>query len=247
MIRFLLTCTVVVGYLILSIPFLLGSAVWGKFNRKKKDEWALHCVQNAFRLCLKTAGTDVTVIGHENVPTDQPVLYICNHRSFFDILITYIQCPGLTGYISKKEMAEFPLLSNWMRYLYCLFLDRNDIREGLKIIKTAIEYVKNGISICVFPEGTRNKNGTELEMLPFHEGTFKIATRSGCPIIPIAITNSSAIFEDQFPRIKPVKVIVEYGKPIYPKGLEREEQKFLGRYTQNVILEMLKKNAELIS
>ena len=84
-------------------------------------------------------------------------------------------------------------------------------------------------------------------MLPFHEGTFKIATRSGCLIIPIAITNSSAIFEDQFPRIKPVKVIVEYGKPIYPKGLEREEQKFLGRYTQNVILEMLKINAELIS
>lgn len=246
MIRFLLTCTIVIGYLVLSIPFLLGSAVWGIFNRKKKDIWALHCVQSAFRLCLKTTGADITIIGHENVPTDQAVLYICNHRSFFDILLTYVQCPGLTGYVSKKEMEKFPLLSNWMKYLYCLFLDRKDIKEGLKTIKTAIEYVKKGISICIFPEGTRNKNGSELEMLPFHEGSFKIATRSGCPIIPIAITNSSAIFEDHFPKIKPVKVVVEYGKPIYPTELSREEQKFLGKYTQNIILGMLKKNQELV-
>ncbi|MGI6094860.1 MAG: lysophospholipid acyltransferase family protein [Lachnospiraceae bacterium] len=246
MIRFLLTCIVVIGYLILSIPFLLGSAIWGKFNRQKKDEWALHCVQSAFRLCLKTSGIQVTVLGHENVPTNRPVLYICNHRSFFDIPLTYVQCPGLTGYIAKKEMESIPLLSNWMKYLYCLFLDRSNIKEGLKTILKAIEYIRNGISICIFPEGTRNKGASELEMLPFHDGSFKIATKSGCPIIPIAITNSSAIFEDHFPRIKPVKVIVEYGKPIYPEELDNEEKKFLGKYTQNIILEMLKKHSEMI-
>ena len=247
MIRFILTVILVVGFLILSIPVFFIEWLIGKWNPRLRDISSLRIVQTAFKGVALISGVKLTVIGEENVPKDQAVLFVGNHRSAFDIVLNYARCPGLTGFVAKKELEKFPLLSNWMKRLYCLFLDRDNIKEGLKTILTAIEYVKNGISICVFPEGTRNKNGTELEMLPFHEGTFKIATRSGCPIIPIAITNSSAIFEDQFPRIKPVKVIVEYGKPIYPKGLEREEQKFLGRYTQNVILEMLKKNAELIS
>lgn len=245
MIRFILTCIAVVGFLILSIPLLIGSALWGIFQRKKKDLWSLHLIQFMFRLCLKIAGTQITVIGHENVPVDQPVLYIGNHRSFYDILLTYVQCPGLTGYVAKKEMESIPLLSNWMRYLYCLFLDRKDIKAGMATIRTAIEYVEKGISICIFPEGTRNKNASELNMLPFHEGSFRIATKTGCPIIPMAITNSSSIFEDQFPKIKPRKVVLEYGTPIYPETLSRDEKKSLGRHTQNLILEMLKKNEKL--
>lgn len=71
-----------------------------------------------------------------------------------------------------------------MRYLHCLFLDRKDIKQGLKTILTAIEKIKSGISICIFPEGTRNKNKDELELLPFHEGSFKIASKSGCAIHP---------------------------------------------------------------
>ena len=78
--------------------------------------------------------------------------------------------------------------------LHCLFLDRQDIKAGMKTILTAIDKVKSGISICIFPEGTRNKGENELEMLPFHEGSFKIATKAGCPIIPIAISNSAEIF-----------------------------------------------------
>ena len=143
-------------------------------------------------------------------------------------------------------MEPIPLLSTWMRYLHCLFLDRQDIKAGMKTILTAIDKVKNGISICIFPEGTRNKGANELEMLPFHEGSFKIATKSGCPIIPIAISNSAEIFEAHFPKIKPCNVIVEYGAPIYPEQLEKEDKKRLGAYTQKVILEMLKKNHDLI-
>ena len=94
----------------------------------------------------------------------------------------------------------------------------------------------------IFPEGTRNKNDSELELLPFHEGSFKIAVKSGCPIIPVSITNSSALFEDHFPFVKAVPVIIEYGAPIYPKDLPREEQKFLGKYVQSLITDTLKKN-----
>jgi len=72
--------------------------------------------------------------GKEHVPTDQAVLYIGNHRRFFDIVITYAQCPNLTGYISKDGVNKVPLLGIWMRRLYCLFLDRKDLKQGLKTI-----------------------------------------------------------------------------------------------------------------
>lgn len=246
MIRFIIVCICVIGYLILSIPILLAEWVVGKFNPRAKDISSLRIIQTVFRFILKVTGADITIIGHENVPKDQAVLYIGNHRSFFDILLTYVHCPDLTGYVAKKEMAPIPLLSIWMRYLHCLFLDRKDIKKGMKTILTAIEKVKNGISICIFPEGTRNKGDDELELLPFHEGSFKIATKSGCPIIPMAISNSAEIFENHFPKIKPCKVVVEYGKPIYPEQLSKEDKKRLGAYTQGIILETLKKNQELV-
>ena len=210
MIRFIIICIIVVGYLILSIPILFGEWILGKFNQRKKDISSLRIIQAVFRLILKVTGADITILGHEKVPTDQAVLYIGNHRSYFDILLTYVLCPGTTGYIAKKEMEPIPLLSNWMRYLHCLFLNRKDIKEGLKTILTAIEEVKNGISICIFPEGTRNKGNNELELLPFHEGSFKISTKTGCPVIPIAIHNSAEIFEAHHPKIRPFKVVVEY-------------------------------------
>ncbi len=244
MFRFILVCIIVVGFLILSIPILLAEWVIGKCNKRAKDISSLRIVQAVFRCVLKITGSDIQFIGHENVPNDTAVLYIGNHRSFFDILLTYVMCPDLTGYVAKKEMEPIPLLSNWMKYLHCLFLDRKDIKAGMKTILTAIDKAKNGISICIFPEGTRNKNESELEMLPFHEGSFKIATKSGCPIIPIAITNSAEIFEAHFPKIKPAKVIVEYGKPIYPDQLSKEDRKRLGVYTQETILHMLKEHRE---
>lgn len=246
MLRFIIVCICVIGYLILSIPILLAEWIIGKFNRRAKDISSLRIIQAVFRFILKITGADITIIGHENVPTDQAVLYIGNHRSFFDILLTYVHCPDLTGYVAKKEMEPIPLLSIWMRYLHCLFLDRKDIKEGMKTILTAIEKVKNGISICIFPEGTRNKGADELELLPFHEGSFKIATKSGCPIIPMSISNSAEIFENHFPKIKPCKVVVEYGSPIYPNQLSKEDKKRLGSYTQDIILKTLKKNQELI-
>ena len=246
MIRFILVCIVVIGYLILSIPILLVEWIIGRFSPEKKDISSLRIIQAVFRFILKITGAKITVIGEENVPKDTPVLYIGNHRSYFDILLTYSRCPIRTGYIAKKEMEKIPLLSTWMRYLHCLFLDRKDIKQGLKTILTAVDKVKSGISICIFPEGTRNKGTDELELLPFHDGSFKIATKSGCPIIPMAISNSAEIFENHFPKIKPCKVVVEYGKPIYPEELSREDKKRLGAYTQGIILEMLKKNREMV-
>ena len=242
MIRIILIAVFVVSFLILSIPLFFIEWIIGKFNPSLRDISSLRIVQWAFKVVIWLSGVKLTVIGEENIPKDTAVLFIGNHRSYFDIVLTYARCRGLTGYVAKKEMLKIPLLSRWMKFLHCLFLDRSDVREGLKTILTAIDKVKNGISIMIFPEGTRNKNESELDLLPFHEGSFKIATKSGCPIIPVSINNSSALFEDHLPYVKKAPVIIEYGKPIYVKELPKEQQKFLGRYVQDIIVETLKKN-----
>ena len=246
MIRFITVCIVVVGYLILSIPLLLAEWIVGKINPRAKDISSLRIIQAVFRLILKMAGVTVTVIGQENVPKDTPVLYIGNHRSYFDILLTYVRCPDLTGYVAKAEMEKIPLLSNWMRYLHCLFLDRKDIKKGLKTILTGVEKMKSGISICIFPEGTRNRSESELDLLPFHEGSFKLATRSGCPIVPIALNNTASIFEKQSPLVRKAHVVIEYCRPVYPDQLDKEDKKRLGQYCQNIIRETLEKNQKLV-
>lgn len=243
MLRFIIVAAFVVIFLILSIPVFFVEWIIGKYNPGLRDRSSLRIVQGAFKIVIRLSGVRLNVIGEDRIPKDTAVLFIGNHRSYFDIVLTYARCAGLTGYVAKKEMLKIPLLSTWMKLLHCLFLDRTDIRAGLKTILEAIDLVRSGVSIMIFPEGTRGKADSELEMLPFHEGSFKIATKSGCPIVPVAISNSSALFEDHIPRITPVEVTIEYGEPIYPKDLSREEQKFLGRQVQELILSTLRRNA----
>jgi 1-acyl-sn-glycerol-3-phosphate acyltransferase len=113
----------------------------------------------------------------------------------------------------------------------------------MKVILQAIEYIKQGVSMWIFPEGTRN-TGEELSLLPFKEGSFKIALKTGCPIVPVAINNTADILESHFPILKKNHVIIEYGTPIYPNELSRDEQKVIGATCQNIISEMLVKNAK---
>ena len=244
MIRTLLIALFLLMFFILSIPLFLVEWIIGKFNVDAKNRSSLAIVSWAFRVITFLAGVKATYIGLENVPTDTGVLYVANHRGFFDTILTYQKVPRPTGYISKKEIEKVPFLRVWMRNLQCLFLDRDNIKEGLKTILTAIDMLKNGTSICIFPEGTRNKGGREL--LPFHEGSFKIAVKANAPIIPVTINNSSAVLEDSFPRIKSAKVIVEYGEPVYIDKLEPKQRKQLAPYVQNIIQETYDKNQKLI-
>ena len=244
MIRFLLVVLFLFLYLLLGTPVLGIEWIIGKFNKNLSDYQSLRLVQWAFNVILKISGVEVTVIGEENVP-DEPVLFIGNHRSYFDILLTYSRCKRLTGYVAKKEMLRYPLLRDWMKRLYCLFLDRENPKEGLKTILQAIDYEKNGISICIFPEGTRN-DGEELSMLPFHNGSFKIAEKSGCAIVPMSLNNTVSIFEAHLPFIRKTHVVLEYGKPIYMKDMDKETKKHIGEYCQNIIQETINKNQALV-
>ena len=113
MIRFICVAIFLVVFLILSIPVFFVEWLIGKKNRETRDFSSLRIVQWGFRCILRIAGVETTVIGLENVP-DEPVLFIGNHRSYFDILLTYSRCKRLTGYVAKKEMEHYPLLSNWI-------------------------------------------------------------------------------------------------------------------------------------
>lgn len=243
MIRLIVVASTIVLFLILGIPILVAEWLIGRKNPEKRDRDSLRIVQAVFRFILKISGVSVTVIGKERIPDDGAVLYVGNHRSFYDILVGYTSVPGLTGFVAKKEMEKIPLLSTWMTRVNCLFLDRVNMREGLKTILTGIEKVKQGISIWIFPEGTRSESEDMLELLAFKEGSLKIAEKSGCPVIPVAITHSADIFEKQFPKIKPTHVTIEFGEPVMLKELPADQKKFSGAYTRDKIIEMLKKNS----
>lgn len=243
MIRFILIVIIVIGFLISSILLLIGERLAAKRDLRRSQEHSLKVVQAMFRMIIRVTGSKVEVRGTENIP-DRSVLYVGNHRSYFDILVGYTTVPSLTGFVAKKEMLSIPMLSEWMKNVNCLFLDRHDLKAGMKMILEGIDKVKSGISIWIFPEGTRNEQEKLEDLLEFKEGSLKIAEKSGCPIVPVAISGTADIFEKHFPLMRPSKVIIEYGKPFYIKDLEKDTRKRAGAYTRELIVEMLKKQQQ---
>ena len=138
MIRFILTILYMFFFFLFSV--FMWAYIWivGKFDKKKADLISLHIIQRVLKTMQFLAGIDLTVIGEENVPKDTAVLYIGNHKSDYDTIFTYARCPGLTGYIAKDSLGKFPFLRGWMKKGYCLFLNRENPREGLKTIRLLI-------------------------------------------------------------------------------------------------------------
>lgn len=225
MLKFILVASIVILFLIFSIPILIVEKYVGKKNPEKKNRQSLAIVRFMFRLILKAAGIHITVRGIENIPEEGPALYVGNHRSYFDILVGYTTVPSSLGFMAKKEMERIPLLSNWMRNVNCLFLDRENVREGLKTILDGVDKVKNGTSVWIFPEGTRNDAGNYLDLMPFKEGSLKIAEKTGCPVVPVAITGTAESFEDHYPKIRSSQVTIEFGEPfIIPARAPRKAE-----------------------
>ncbi len=243
MIRSILAVLFVAIFLIVSLP--IQGILWivGRFDPWAKKRISLAIVSWAFRVVIFISDIKRTVIGEENVPKDQAVLYVSNHRSIFDIVITYPRVPSPTGFIAKQEILKVPLLNIWMIYLDCLFLDRKNLKKGLEMILSAIDKVKNGISIFIYPEGTRNK--TDAPLGEFHKGSFKIAQKSGCPIVPVVVNHTEDIFEKHIPFIKSTHVVIEYCKPVIINELSKEDQKNIDGYIKNIIEEVYIKNQNL--
>lgn len=242
MVRAALALIFVILYCIVSIPVLLIETLIRRFRPLAAEVSMLRIVQCAFKILLFICGTRLTVKGRDNIPEDEAVLFIGNHQSLFDIVISCSLMKNRCGYVAKNNLEHIPVLSWNMRFLYCLFLNRDDLKQGLETIKKAIAYIKEGISVFIYPEGSRNRNEDKTELLPFHRGSFKIAQRTGCRIIPTAISGSSAIFENQFPRIRRADVTIEFGTPVAYGDLTKEEQKHIDEYFRERLQAMLKEN-----
>ncbi len=244
MIRLVMMAVFLLVFFILSIPIFLIEWILGKFNKHAKDISSLRIIQMAFKCLLFLGGIKTTVIGFEKIPQNEAVLYVGNHKGYFDIVIPYSKMKGLTGFVAKKEMEKIPIIRMWMKMVYCLFLDRKNLKQGLKTILLGIEYIKSGVSMAIFPEGTRNSK--EEAMLPFHEGSFKFAEKSGCKIIPMVQNNTEQCMEAHMPFIKKTHTVLEFCDPIDIQTLSKEDRKFLGAYVQRIIQQKYDENKKLV-
>ncbi|GHV89428.1 1-acyl-sn-glycerol-3-phosphate acyltransferase [Spirochaetia bacterium] len=188
---------------------------------KKFTGWAVgKIVKYWARFLVRLVGCEVTVEGVENIPCTGGVCFVSNHGSIFDIVLLLAYSKRLIGFIAKKELMLAPFLNIWILLIGGHFIDRKNIRKSVGTINTGIRQIKAGSAMIIFPEGHRSKGG----LLPFHSGSFKLATQAAAPILPVAITGSHGIFE-QYHRVCTVPVRVVFGKPINTADLLPEERR----------------------
>lgn len=226
--------------LIVSLPVHLFLFLLGKKDREKAWRLSKKYVKAFFAIELFLSGCKVYVKGLHNLPKDGVALYIGNHRSYFDILIAHNFIPNPVGFIAKKEMEHFPFLNLYMNDIGCLYLDRENIKEGFKTILKGSEHLASGHSMVLFPEGTRNQLD---ELLPFKEGGYKMAEKAKCPIIPMALTGSDLLLEAyKHNWIRKGKIIIEFGKPIDLEPLSNKERKVALAQIPSIIQQMKDKH-----
>ena len=243
MIKFILVALGLFLYLVLFIPVMLILLIVRKFRPDVSTFVAQGMVSAVFRLMIFITGSKVEVRGSENIPKDGGVLFVSNHRSYFDILTGFGYTKKPLGFVAKYEMIHVPLLKQWMELVNCLFLNRQDIKQGLKTIIKGIDQVKSGVSVWICPEGGRNMNPDVTNVKEFKEGSLKIAEKGKVPVVPVAIYGTYEIWEEHLPYMRKSKVIIEYGKPIVIDELPDAEKKKLGAYTRSKIVEMLENMA----
>ncbi|OHW63216.1 1-acyl-sn-glycerol-3-phosphate acyltransferase [Andreesenia angusta] len=199
---------------------------------EKRDEMVAEVVPNWARKLIELSGSEVEVVGEENLPKDETVLFVSNHQGNFDIplLLGYIDKPK--AFMAKKEMEKMPMVSTWMKYMQCVFMDRDNPRESLKAIKQGSEKLKEGYSMVIFPEGTRSEDG---QLKDFKQGAFKLATKSKVPIVPVTISGSNRIMEKGSIKINPAKVKLVIAEPVYMTEEYEKDTKLLSEKIKSVI------------
>ncbi len=146
---------------------------------------------DVFRTRIKTSGLD-------KVP-DTPFLFVGNHQSAFDPMVAMLVLRKHNlAFVSKKENIAIPIGGEMMVVSGTLSMDRDDNRQAIGVINEAAENMKSGkCSMGIYPEGGTNKNPKEIPLNPFHNGSFKCATKAGVPIVVGVISNSRG-FQKRF-------------------------------------------------
>ena len=152
-------------------------------------------LNSASSAALKFLRIRVHTSGLEKIPRDQKMLFVGNHRSNFDPIIQWVVLKQWDiAFLSKAENFEIPFFGRFIRKCCFLAIDREDPRKALTTIHKATDLLQSGeVSIGVYPEGTRSKTG---ELLPFHDGVFRIAKKAGTPIVVMSIQGTEQIHKN---------------------------------------------------
>ena len=195
-----------------------------KYIHKVTTNWA--------KSVMNLAGAKITVVGKENIPKGKTALFVSNHQSNFDILFLMSSIDVPKGFIAKKELEKWPMISTWMKYINCIFMDRSNLRKSAEAIVMGTKLLKNGYSMVIFPEGTRSKGGPIED---FKAGSFKLATKSGSLIVPVTINGTYKLLEANNNRIKGADIELVIHPAIDPKKLDKEELDTLNKTVCNIV------------
>ncbi|HWI41539.1 MAG TPA: lysophospholipid acyltransferase family protein [Verrucomicrobiae bacterium] len=209
-------------FLLFFIPFTLlhslVAVIGGLFNRS--GAFGHRCALSWSRGSLRVARVRVTVSGTEHVPAAGPVVYMGNHQGNFDILALTTAIPRRFSWLAKEELFRIPVFGPAMRRAGYIPLDRSDGRRALKSIDAAAAAIRSGISVVVFPEGTRSHDGS---LLPFKKGAFLLAAKAGVPVVPFTINGSRRINPRNRLELNPGDIRIAFAPPLDPRVLGREE------------------------
>ena len=183
---------------------------YAKHTDEYPEEEKYRHIQYILQRAVRGGNVDMTVTGQENIPAEGGFMFYANHQGMFDVLAIAATCDRPIGAVLKKELYDIPFLHQIVLCTKSFAMDREDVRQSLTVIQNVTEEVKKGRGYLIFPEGTRSKRGNE--MLPFHGGSFRCATKSKCPIVPIALIDCFKVLDQK--GSKPVSVQIHYLKPI---------------------------------
>ncbi len=197
--------------LFLKTPYYFFKIWWCSISKKISYEQAFQCIKAVTKKANRAGRVTIETYGLENIPKEDGFIFFPNHQGLFDVLVFLDSCPRPFSFVIKKEASNIILLKQIVRALGAYAMDRDDIRQSMKVISAVTEDVKQGKNFLIFAEGTRSRQGNQL--LEFKGGSFKSATKAKCPIVPCALIDSFKPFDEK--SIRPVTVKLIYMPPIY--------------------------------
>lgn len=197
--------------LFLLVPYYFFKIWWCGVSNKVSFEESFELIKKITKKANHAGRVTIESYGLENIPKEDGFIFFPNHQGLFDVLVFLESCPRPFSFVIKKEASNIILLKQIVKALNAYSMDREDIKQSMKVINAVTEDVKKGRNFIIFAEGTRSKMGNKL--LDFKGGSFKSATKARCPIVPCALIDSFKPFDEK--SIKPVTVKLIYMPPMY--------------------------------
>ena len=177
----------------------------------------------------------IDVHGQENIPREENFVFFPNHQGLFDVLSIIEASDRPFSVVAKIEVKNIFFLKQVFAIMKAKFMDRDDVRQSLKVILSVTDEVKAGRNFLIFPEGTRSKNGNHPG--DFKGGSFKCAMNARCPIVPVAMLNSYQAFDTN--SIHPVTVQVHFLEPLYYEDYKNMKSTEIAKIVRARIVERI--------